>query len=85
MDSLRHARRDRANHAERDSQPRGCPKGKDPVRRDTRQRGGPQRHGMTESGHKTPINKQDAHRYQAYKLSHEGLKTASRAKRGQLS
>jgi hypothetical protein len=50
MDSRRHTKRHRANRAERDSQPPGCPKGEGPVRRDLRQRGGLQRHGLAESG-----------------------------------
>jgi hypothetical protein len=50
MDSRRHSRRHRANRAERDSQPPGCPKGEGPVRRDLRQRGGLQRLGMAGRG-----------------------------------
>ena len=61
MDSLRHARRDRANQAERDSQPPGCPKGEGPVRRDLRQREGRwlQRLGLV-AGHRTPTTTPDA-------------------------
>jgi hypothetical protein len=58
-DSRRHARRQRANRAERDSQPRGCPKGDGPLRRDPRQCSGLQRLGLV-AGHRTQKTTPDA-------------------------
>ena len=76
IDSRRHARRDRASRAERDSQPRGCPKGEDPVRRNPRQRGGLKRLGMA-AGHGNREARRTLPRYQTCTLSHAGCGACS--------
>ena len=59
MESHRHAGRHRANRAERDSQPPGCPKGDGPVRRAPRQRGGLNRLGLV-AAKRLPTSTKDA-------------------------